>query len=153
MLQTSEKIIPLNKVSNLKAVKVEKVNKAEIFKYAIRGEFEIRKTSLSLKDDEAITFLWALSKGYLNTCRGFIYKDNKKYWLVKTTIKTKQELSKGEIVDEKTEQEFTKADEQLKAFREARAEYLKSHQKDVQMIQKLIRDTESRRQKISALSR
>jgi len=91
-------IVELHKVENLKAFDVKSVNKDEMFNYSIQGTFRILKTSLSLKDDEALTFIWALAKGYTNTVRGFIYKRNGEYFLIKTSVATIETLSKSFVI-------------------------------------------------------
>lgn len=89
------KVIPLKKVENLKAFQVEKVKKAEIFNYAVQGTYKVLKTDLNLAEDEAITFIWALSKGYLNTIRGFIFRQGEEYLLVKASISSIAKLTES----------------------------------------------------------
>ena len=111
-----ETIIPLFKVESLKATGIMLVDKSEIEKYAITGEIEVIKTSLNLKDNEAVMFKFALAKGYANTKRGFIHKDYKgDYWLKEATIQTKEAQKKGiELKAEAVAQNFTSADEQMR---------------------------------------
>lgn len=102
-------VVSLNKVENLKGFQLKKVPREQMFDYSIQGTYKVLKTSLSLKDGEAMTFLFAVSKGYMNTVRGFVFRRGEDYFLVKTTVNTIVKLTESFVVEkeEVTEQKQT----------------------------------------------
>ena len=93
-----ETMIPLVQMENLDGKGVQKVSRLDILKYCGCGNHKIYETSLDLKEDEAITFVFALTKGYQNACRGFIYRDGQQYYLAKTSINSLDTLGKGFVM-------------------------------------------------------
>ena len=50
------KVVPLNKVDNLEGFQLKKVPREQMFDYSVQGTYKVLKTSLALKDGEALTF-------------------------------------------------------------------------------------------------
>lgn len=114
-----DKVIPLNKVENLTAFENKECSADDIWNYSVCGTYKVLKTTIELKDNQAISFIWALSKGYQNLYRGFLIKRGSEYFLVKTSIGTIAELSKSfTIVNDNVKEQKETANplQQLKDF-------------------------------------